>query len=51
MVTKPTHDSGTLWLHVHVTPKVSITTDLSESFYSYQDYVLYPNHMSFTKCN
>ena len=45
MVTKPTCDSGTLLDHVYVTPKVSITTDVSDCCYSDHDYVLYSIHI------
>ena len=45
MVTKPTRDSGTLLDHVYVTLKVSITTDVSDCYYSDHDYVLCSIHI------
>ena len=45
MVTKPTHDSGMLLDHICVTPKVSITTDVSDCYYSDHDYVLCSIHI------
>ena len=45
MVTKPTHDSGTLLDHVYVTSKVAITIDVSDCYYSDHDYVLCSIHI------
>ena len=45
MVTKPTHDSGTLLDHVYVTSKVAITTDVNDCYYSDHDYVLCSIHI------
>ena len=45
MVTKPTLDSRKLLAHVYVTQKVSITTDVSDCYYSDHDYVLCSIHM------
>ena len=40
IVTKPTHDSGTLIDHIYTNNKLSVKTDVSDCYYSDHDYVL-----------
>ena len=40
LVTKPTHDSGTLIDHVYATRMLQIKTDVSDCYYSDHDFVL-----------
>ena len=40
IVTKPTHDSGTLIDHIYTITKLCVQTDVSDCYYIDHDYVL-----------